>query len=126
MEPTEVAERLQAERRRLEGLRQGLDQDDLRGQTEQESLAELSSVDQHPADSGTETFNRERDLAIGEQVEAELDDVEAALERLENGTYGTCEACGQPIEEERLEALPATRFCLTDQGRAEREAAPGL
>lgn len=76
---------------------------------------------QHQADMGTETFERERDLSILEQVEAELGDVEHALRRLDQGTYGTCDACGGPIGDERLEALPATRFCLVDREKAERE-----
>lgn len=71
---------------------------------------------------GTETFDRERDLAILEQVEAELSEVERALQRLEAGTYGTCEACGKPIDDARLEAVPAARFCLEDEAAAERGA----
>ncbi len=97
-------------------------QQGLTAESEEESLAELSSVDQHQADTGTETFNRERDISILESLEAELTDVEHALARLDDGTYGTCEACGRPIGDERLEALPAARFCLDDQTRAEREA----
>ncbi len=94
----------------------------LTSESEEDSLGELSSVDQHQADVGTETFNRERDLSILERVQAELADVEHALTRLDEGTYGTCEACGRPIDEGRLEAVPAARFCLEDQATAEREA----
>jgi RNA polymerase-binding transcription factor DksA len=72
---------------------------------------------------GTETFERTKDLSILAQVEAELDGVEHAVRRLDAGTYGICEACGKPIEEARLEAIPTARFCLADQARAEREAA---
>ena len=61
-------------------------------------------------------------MAILERVEAELADVEHALRRLDDGTYGTCEACGRPIDEQRLEAMPATRLCLDHQAEAEREA----
>ncbi|MDQ3569651.1 MAG: TraR/DksA C4-type zinc finger protein [Actinomycetota bacterium] len=114
--------RLDEERARLEGLREGFLQEGLTSETEQESLAELSSVDQHQADTGTETFNRERDLSILESLEGELADIELALGRLDEGTYGTCEACGRPIDDARLEAMPAARFCLEDQTAAEREA----
>ena len=112
--------RLEEERVRLEGLREGFD--DLNTESEEASLGELSSVDQHQADIGTETFNRERDLSILENVEAELADVEHAIRRLDDGSYGTCEACGTPIDDARLEAMPAARFCLADQTVAEREA----
>lgn len=96
--------------------------EDIDKETEREGLSELSGVDQHQADLGTETFNRERDLSILESVEAELSDIERALQRLDEGTYGKCEACGKPIGEERLAAMPATRFCLEDREIAEREA----
>lgn len=122
MENDEVRVRLDEERARLEGIRDGYDEEGLTSESESENLAELSTADQHQADIGTETFERERDLSILEQVEAELADVEHALRRLDDGTYGTCEACGKPIGAERLEALPAARFCLDDQSRAEVEA----
>jgi len=117
--------RLTAERERLSELRRSLRQG-LSGESENESLSELSDVDQHPADTGTETFNRERDLGILDSVEAELADVESALGRLDAGTYGVCEACGRPIGPERLEALPATRFCVDDAELSAAEAAPGV
>ena len=126
MDTEDARDRLEEERIRLAGLREGFEADGLTSESEEESLGELSSQDQHQADVGTETFEREKDLSILEQVESELDDVEHALQRLEEGTYGICEACGKPIEEERLRAMPAARFCLEDQAKAEQEArAPG-
>src|SRR4051812_46988246 len=122
MEADEIRQRLQSERERLEGVKATIDAENIDGETEGESLAELSSVDQHQADIGTETFEREKDLSILEQVEAELNDVEHALRRLDDGTYGTCEACGKPIGDERLAAQPASRFCVDDQARVEDEA----
>jgi RNA polymerase-binding transcription factor DksA len=114
--------RLHDEVARLEGLKADFDAEGLSAESEAETLSELSSADQHQADVGTETFNREADLSILEQIEAELADVAHALRRLDDGTYGTCEACGKPIDDARLEALPAARFCLDDQAGAEREA----
>lgn len=116
--------RLHHERDRLERLRADLRQ--IHDESEGGDLSELSVVDQHPADVGTETFERERDLSTLEQVEGELGDVDDALARLEAGTYGTCEACGNPIGEERLQVQPAARFCVEDQAAAEREARLGL
>jgi RNA polymerase-binding transcription factor DksA len=99
------------------------DDEHLTDETENESVSELSSIDQHQADIGTETFEREKDLSILEQIDSELGDVEWALKRLDDGTYGTCEVDGKPIPEERLEAMPAARLCKEHQVEAEREAA---
>lgn len=120
MEPEAARKHLSEERDRLEAVR--VEYADLHNQSEQASLGELSNNDQHQADIGTETFDRERDLSLLEQVEAELADIEHALERLEEGTYGVCEACSKPIGDERLEAVPAARFCREDQDKAEGEA----
>jgi DnaK suppressor protein len=117
-----VRRRLEEERERLETVKTNFDEEGVIGESQEDSLSELSSVDQHQADVGTETFEREKDFSILERVEAELADVAHALERLDDGTYGTCEACGKPIGEARLEALPAARFCVEDQALAEREA----
>jgi RNA polymerase-binding transcription factor DksA len=119
MDLDRAGERLEEERARLEEVRTSFD--GLHDESEEESLGELSSQDQHQADIGTETFDRERDLSILEQVEAELADISHALRRIDEGTYGTCEACGKPIGDDRLEALPAARFCIQDQAVAERE-----
>jgi len=112
----DARDRLLAEQTRLEAIR-------VTESPETNESPEPASYDQHTADLGTDTFDRERDLSVLEQVEAELADVEHALARLDDGTYGTCEACGKTIPDERLEAMPATRFCLADQAEAEREAA---
>ena len=114
--------RLAEEHDRLDQLVDGFRAAHLTDESENQSLIELSDQPQHQADLGTETFNREADLSLLEQVEAELADVEHALRRIDAGTYGTCEACGKPIGDERLEVLPAARFCLADQAVAEREA----
>ncbi len=121
MESDAARSQLGAERDRLATVKAGLEADGVGVETESESLSELSDLAQHQADIGTETFDRERDLSILEQVEAELTDVERALRRLDDGTYGTCEACGKPIEDERLKAMPAARYCLEHQAVAERE-----
>ncbi len=100
--------RLEAERERVHGLiaglrSEGLDQDDAdRG-------GELSHYDQHPADSGSETFEREKDLSILEQLEDELVEIEAAMQRLDDGSYGRDEVTGAPIDPARLDAVPTAR-----------------
>jgi RNA polymerase-binding transcription factor DksA len=110
---------LQAEHERLQRLQSGFDAERLHDESGGESLGELSHADQHVADLASETFEREKDFSILDQVEAELGDVERALARLDDGTYGSCEACGGPIGDARLEAMPATRFCITHQEQAE-------
>ena len=115
----EARQRLEDERARLDELRSSFADEHLSDESEGESISELSSIDQHQADVGSETFEREKDISILEQVEAELDDVEHALRRLDEGTYGVCEACHEPIADERLEALPAARFCVLHQAEAE-------
>ena len=119
MERDEARELLEDEQRRLQNLRTGFDEENIHTESEDESVGQLSHLDQHPADQASETFEREKDFSILEQVEAELADVERALKRLDDGTYGTCEACGTAIADERLEAMPATRFCVQHQQQAE-------
>src|SRR3954462_6035378 len=94
-------ERLQQEHDRLTGVRETFADEHLSDEREDENLSELSGLDQHQADIGPETFEREKDLSILEQIEAELADVEHALRRIDDGTYGTCEFDGKPIPEER-------------------------
>ena len=82
----------------------------------------LESSHQHPADVGTEMFEREKDLSILEHIQAEIGEVARAIRRLDAGTYGTCEDCGREIAPARLEARPAARYCIEDQARRERLA----
>ncbi len=110
---------LEEERSRLLHLRDGLAEGT--EDVEREPTGDPASGG-HLADAGSEMFERSRDLSIVQDVESQLHDVEHALARIENGTYGTCEACGREIDPERLRARPATRFCVEDQRSAEREA----
>jgi len=103
-----VRERLEAERARVHGLIDGV-RGGIGDSPENEEVGELAHYDQHPADQGTETFEREKDLSILESLESELDELEAALRRLDDGTYGIDEVTGQPIDPERLDALPTAR-----------------
>ena len=81
-----------------------------------EETGDLSiGTDDHIADTATETFMRELDDGLEENAEHLLADVNAARARLEDGTYGTCEACGRRIPEERLEAVPWATLCLDDK-----------
>jgi len=77
----------------------------------EEIFDELASVDQHQADAGTETYEREKALTIFQLAEERKADIEHALEKLSAGTFGRCETCGAAISDERLEARPDARFC---------------
>ena len=103
-----VRDRLEADRERVKGLIAGLRSEGL-DENESDQVGELSHYDQHPADSGSETFEREKDLSILEGLESDLAEIEAALERLEEGTYGVDEVTGEPIDPERREAYPTAR-----------------
>jgi len=120
MNKAKARKRLEEERERLQGIRDDLQRE--QDESVSDTGGELSSFDQHPGDSGTETFEMEKNVSLREQVDDELQEIEAAFQRLERGTYGTCQACGKPIGDERLEAMPATRFCVEDQAKAERQA----
>jgi DnaK suppressor protein len=77
-------------------------------------------AEDHLADSATETFMRELDDGLGENAGHVLDEIEAALRRIDDGTFGTCEACGGPIGEERLDAVPYATLCIDDKRARER------
>ena len=57
-------------------------------------------------------YEWEMNLALRESVEAKIKSIELALERLDDGDYGLCEVCGQPIDPDRLEILPHTTLCV--------------
>lgn len=78
----------------------------------QDSIDELSFYDNHPADIGTEVFERSKDIALRENMQNQIGKIDHALERVEQGTYGTCEKCGKTIPAERLEAFPSATSCL--------------
>ncbi|MDQ4143918.1 MAG: TraR/DksA C4-type zinc finger protein [Actinomycetota bacterium] len=123
MDNNKARTRLEEERERLERLISQEDEGTARDQP-QNATEELSTYDQHPADQGTETFEQEKALSILEQHQTDLAEVERAFKRFDEGTYGKCEACGKDIPEERLEARPATRFCLDDQKQVEQGLHP--
>jgi YteA family regulatory protein len=81
------------------------------GQSAGDAISELSTYDNHPADLGTETWARSQELALRARAGEGLVEVEEALGRLRDGTYGYCLSCGRPIEAQRLEALPETPYC---------------
>ncbi|OGX20368.1 MAG: hypothetical protein A3K54_00350 [Omnitrophica WOR_2 bacterium RBG_13_44_8] len=66
----------------------------------------------HIADEGTNTFERERDFTMGDNMKVLISRIDKAIEKIKNGTYGICEICGREIGYERLEALPFVNLCI--------------
>lgn len=117
MEEDRARELIESERARIQALVREREAEGITSEPEGEQFSELASHDQHQADLGTETFEREKDFSLLEQLAAELDELDRAVRKLDEGTYGICEACGAEIPSERLEAVPGARFCVKDQAR---------
>lgn len=85
-----------------------------------ESIEELSNYDNHPADVGTEVFERSKDLALKGDAMLTIRAIDDALDKMENGRYGVCEVCGTAIPLERLEAVPYTTQCVNCKSEDEQ------
>jgi RNA polymerase-binding transcription factor DksA len=105
----ELRDQLRSERRRILGNIEALQGEFGSTMTEE---TEENGLETHLADQGTITFLRERDLSLEEHEEHLLQEIDAALERIDAGTYGTCEVDGTPIDFDRLQALPWARTSL--------------
>ena len=93
----------------------------------QEQLERLESVEyesigygNHMADDATDAFEQAVGVALHRSTESTLEDVERALAKLDNGTFGICESCGARVDRARLEALPQAKYCLSCQSRKEQ------
>ena len=86
-----------------------------------EEIEEIAAThDNHLAETATATLDREIDYTLEENSIRMLTAIDAALERIEAGTYGTCKSCGQSIAPERLEAYPWASLCIDCKREAER------
>lgn len=120
VETDRFRELLVAERARIEHARQQIKADHPGSLTDETGDLVSGSWDEHLADSATETHDREVDYGLEENADQVLGEIDAALKRLDDGTYGTCEVCGNPITPERLEARPWATLCIDDQRRREQ------
>lgn len=102
---------LQAERRQLLETMESFKEQGIHENMNDVS-GELSAYDQHPADYGSQMFEREKDQGLLENLKDQLHLVDQALERIDQGTYGICRQCRQPISPERLEVLPQASLCV--------------
>lgn len=118
-ELADLRERLLEERGELEAQLATIEESSFA--TSQSDLSGEVGFDEENADAGTFTFERERDLSIENNVRDLLAKIDRALERMAEGTYGTCSRCGKPIEKARLKALPYVDLCIKDaQAQARR------
>lgn len=97
------------------------EQVELREQLERLEAAEYESIgySNHMADDATDAFEQTVGVALRRKTEATLEEVDRALAKFEDGTYGLCEACGARIDRARLEVLPYAKCCLDCQSRQE-------
>ena len=80
--------------------------------SEIELIGELSSSDDHLAEYASVVYDHESTLTFENILKDILNQIESALKRIENGTYGICEVCKKPIDEERLKAIPYATMCV--------------
>ncbi|WP_117208316.1 TraR/DksA family transcriptional regulator [Allorhizocola rhizosphaerae] len=85
---------------------------------QRDRLTDSAGDDQ--ADTGTKTFEREQEITLANAILERVNQVERALERLDEGTYGYCERCGNPIPVERLAAFPSATLCVSCKQLEER------
>ena len=116
---------LRKQKKRLLALRDamldsmnGVAQDNLRARAEGN---EASAFGMHQADAGSDAYDRDFALNLLSQEQDALYEIDEALKRIELGTYGICEMSGKPINHERLEAIPFTRFTVECQSQIERQ-----
>jgi DnaK suppressor protein len=112
--------RLQNLKEELLSIRTGMSADE-RQRAENEGDTQLDS-----GDMSQDMFTREMDATIGQQVELRLKDVDRALQKIDEGTYGICDDTGEPIPKGRLEAIPEAIRTVEAQQRYERERRPPL
>ena len=89
-------------------------------QTSQSDISGDASFDEEYADSGTLTFERERDLSLSNNIRDLIAKINIALEKIEAGTYGICDSCKNPIPEARLLALPYANLCIECKQKEEK------
>jgi len=118
IETGEFRKLLEEERARLANAVEFL-HDESGGSLEDE-LGEIGSggTDNHLGDTAGAAYDRELDQGLEEGAQQTVDEIDAALARIDDGTYGTCRVCGKQIREDRLHAIPWARLCIDDQRRA--------
>ncbi len=119
--PREIATiRASLEKQREEFTREAEEIEESAFNTSQSEMSGEVSFDEEYADAGSYTFEREKEMSIGNNVRDLLEKVNHALAAIDRGTYGICENCGKPIAKARLLALPYSTMCLSCKQQEER------
>jgi DnaK suppressor protein len=113
---------LDAIRRELEARRQST-RERVETLAERPELGAAQGFGKRIGDGTTEAISRLTDIGVGRSLETGLDRTERALAKLDEGTYGTCDGCGEPIPAARLRAMPDSVLCVTCAS-AERRVQP--
>lgn len=93
-------------------------------ESELESTGELTTHDDHQADIASDLFEREKDTLLRDNIRLVVDQIDHALEKIENGTYGLCDVCLKEIPVERLDFEPYATVCIEDLEKIEGTAVP--
>ncbi|MGH2820589.1 MAG: TraR/DksA family transcriptional regulator, partial [Actinomycetota bacterium] len=114
----EIKQRLAGERTALQRQLAELEEESF--ESTQSDITGEVGIDEDFADAGSATFDRERALSIHNNIVDLMDQMTRAIARIDDGTYGTCERCGRPIDAARLKALPHALLCMDCKRREER------
>jgi len=100
--------------KRREALQRDLErmEQEALNKSRQSASGDLSNMPIHMADLGSDNFEQEFTLNLIQTQRDELKEIDAALERVEEGTFGLCEICSKPISRRRLQAMPYARLCV--------------
>ena len=85
-----------------------------------DAMVEEQDFDDAPSDAAMDTLDRGTEMALEENIRSLVEEIDAALEKIERGTYGTCDNCCQPIKMARLDRIPSATMCVECQERLER------
>jgi len=120
IDTAEFEQRLREERERVEQALEHLRSEHTGSLTEETGELADAGTDNHLGDLGTETFERELDEGLAEGDERRLQEIDAALQRIDDGSYGRCAVDGGPIPLERLRAVPWATLCIDHQREQEQ------
>lgn len=104
---------------REKALRSEHNVDEIFDESEEDATGELTTHDDHQADIATDLTNREQAVVLRDNIRHIVSQIDHALEKIEVGTYGICDACSKEIAVERLEFEPYAAYCIEDQAKIE-------